>query len=53
VFVFKGTGSGAYSAKSQLKIVHKQVMDGSKHATYHITLKLSVYNAIDVDEADA
>ena len=47
VFVGKGAGSGEWADKVQLKVIHKTAtVGGGKKATYHITLKDSVYAAL-------
>jgi hypothetical protein len=53
-FVKKGAGTGSYSAKNQLKIIHKVVVaSGGKNATYHITADTSALGALQIEEEDA
>jgi hypothetical protein len=51
-FITKGEGTGDYSAKNQLKIIHKTLFDGvsGKNVTYHITLPEKLLDKLDVSD---
>ncbi len=49
-YCIKGEGSGAYTNKYQLKIIHRVQMDGGKHCTFHITLTPKQYEDVNTTE---
>ncbi len=51
-FVKKGRGTGEYSERNQLKVIHKQVKAGGKNATYHITVRQEQLDGVGVEESD-
>lgn len=56
VYLRRGEGSGSYSGAMQLKIIHKQqnATGSAKKATYHLSLRPEVYQALnDVEYANA
>lgn len=53
-FIKRGAGTGSYSSKDQLKIIHISVDDkaSGKKATYHISANASALDALNVVSSD-